>query len=129
MAHPNEQLLRSLYEAASRRDVSTVRGLFTDDVVFHQPGRNSTSGDYRGADGVLGLLGSLAERTDGTFRVAVHDVLGGDDHAVALLQVAAEREGRSIDVSVVHVAHVRDGKLAEIWVHPRDMHVLDEFWG
>jgi uncharacterized protein len=48
-----------------------VEGLFADDIVFHQPGRNPTSGDYRGIDRVLGLLRTLAERSGGTFRSQV----------------------------------------------------------
>jgi ketosteroid isomerase-like protein len=50
-------------------------------------------------------------------------------HGVALLHVTAERDGRHLDVTVVHVIHVRDGKVAEVWVHPRDSNALDEFWG
>jgi hypothetical protein len=50
-----------------------VRRLFADDIVFHQPGRNPTSGDYQGLDGVLGLLRTLAEPSGGTFRSEVHD--------------------------------------------------------
>jgi hypothetical protein len=34
----------------------------------------------------------------------------------------------TVDVPVVHVWHVRDGKLAEAWAHPTDQHLLDEFW-
>jgi ketosteroid isomerase-like protein len=128
MAHGNEGLLRSLYDAFSRRDLDTVRSLFADDIVFHQPGRNPTSGDYQGIDAVLGLLGALAERSGGTFRAQVHDVLASDQHAVALLRVSAQHGPRSVDVAVVHVWHLRDGKLAEAWVHPADQTVLDEFW-
>ena len=128
MAHPNETLLRSLYDAFSRQDLSTVRTLFADDIVFHQPGRNPTSGDYQGIDGVLGLLGALAERSGGTFRAQVHDVLASDQHVVGLLRVSAQRGPRTVDVPVVHVWHVRDGKLVEAWAHPADQSVLDEFW-
>jgi uncharacterized protein len=128
MAHLNETLLRSLYDAFSRRDLSTVRTLFADDIVFHQPGHNPTSGDYQGIDGVLGLLGALAERSGGTFRAQVHDVLASDQHAVALLRVSAQRGAHTVDVPVVHVWHVRGGKLVEAWVHPTDQSALDEFW-
>jgi ketosteroid isomerase-like protein len=128
MAHANETLLRSLYDAFSRRDLATVRTLFADDIVFHQPGRNPTSGDYQGVDGVLRLLGTLAERSGGTFRAEIHDILASDQHAVALLRVSAQRGPRNLDVPVVHVWHIRDGKLAEAWVHPADQAGLDEFW-
>ena len=42
-----------------------LRTLFADDIVFHQPGRNPTSGDYQGLDAVLGLLRTLGERSGG----------------------------------------------------------------
>jgi uncharacterized protein len=77
---------------------------------------------------VLGLLRTLDERSGGTFRSQVHDLLATDDHAVALLRVTAQREDRAVDVPVVHVWHVRDGKLAEAWAHPVDQHLLDQFW-
>jgi ketosteroid isomerase-like protein len=128
MEHPNETLLRTLYEAFSRRDLDTVRRLFADDIVFHQPGRNPTSGDYHGIDGVLGLLRTLAERSGGTFRSEVHDLLASDQHAVALLRVTARRGALTVDVPVVHVWHLRDGRLTEAWAHPADQHLLDEFW-
>jgi ketosteroid isomerase-like protein len=128
MAHPNEELLRSFYGAFARRDIDAVRGLLTDDAVFHQPGRNPTSGDYQGVNGVLELVGKLQQLTGGTFRAEAHDLLGSDDHGVALLHVTAERDGRHLDVTVVHVIHVRGGKVAEVWVHPRDTYAVDEFW-
>ena len=77
---------------------------------------------------MLALLGMLVERSGGTFRAEVHDVLGGQEHAVGLLRVSGRREGRDVDVPVVHVFHVRDGKLAELWIHPLDQYAIDEFW-
>jgi ketosteroid isomerase-like protein len=77
---------------------------------------------------VLGLLRTLDERSGGTFRSQVHDLLATDDHAVALLRVTAQREDRAVDVPVVHVWHVRDDKLAEAWAYPVDQHLLDQFW-
>ena len=85
-----------------------LRTLFADDFVFHQPGRNPTSGDYQGLDAVLGLLRTLGERSGGM----------GDRQA----------RGHDRGRPGVHVWHVRDGKLAEAWAHPTDQHLLDEFW-
>jgi hypothetical protein len=122
-------MLRTLYDAFSRRDVGGVRGLLADGVVFHQPGRNPLSGEYRGIDSVLGLLGELGNRSEGTFRAEVHDVIANDQHAVGLLRISGERQGRRLENHpVVHVFHVRDGKLAELWVHPEDQYAVDEFW-
>lgn len=128
MAHPNEDTLRSLYDAFSRRDLEGIRGLLAEDAVFHQPGRNPLSGTYQGADEVLGLMRMLGERSGGTFRVELHDVIASDEHAIGLLRATGERQGRRLDVPVVHVFHLRDGKLAELWIHPLDQYAIDEFW-
>jgi hypothetical protein len=56
-----------------------MRSLFADDIIFHQPARNPTSGDHQRVDRVLGLLRTLAERSGGTFRSQVHNLLAGDE--------------------------------------------------
>ena len=74
-AQSNADALRKGYAAFSSGDMDTLRNeLFSPDIVWHQGGRNQTSGDYKGADNVLGLFGKLAQLTDGTFRVELHDV-------------------------------------------------------
>jgi ketosteroid isomerase-like protein len=84
MAHPNEELTRRAYDAFSKGDVDTLRQVFADNAVFHEPGRNPVSGDYKGIDQILAFFGTLAERSGGTFRVNLHDVVANDEHAVGL---------------------------------------------
>jgi ketosteroid isomerase-like protein len=57
MAHPNEDLVRRAYDAFSQGDIETLRQLFADDTIFHEPGRNPVSGDYQGIDQVLAFSG------------------------------------------------------------------------
>ena len=121
-------MLRALYEAFGRGDLAEVESLFSPDAIFHQPGRNPTSGDYKGVSEILRLLRSLAERSGGTFRGTVHDILGSDDHAIGLLRVTAARKDRPLDMPVVHVVHVTNGRITEIWAHPRDQYAVDAFW-
>jgi uncharacterized protein len=128
MGNANEELLRALYDAFGRKDFQAIEGLLSDDVVVHQPGRNPLSGDYRGKEAALGLIRSLGERSGGTLQIHVHDVVASDEHAVALLRVTGQREGRELDLPVVQVWHVRDGKLTELWIHPLDLYAIDEFW-
>jgi ketosteroid isomerase-like protein len=71
----------------------------------------------------------VAERSSGTFHGTVHDILGSDHHAVGLLRVTAARKDRELDMPVVHVVHVTNGRITEIWAHPRDQYAVDEFWG
>jgi ketosteroid isomerase-like protein len=128
MAHPNEELVRRGYEAFNNADVETLRQLFADTTIFHEPGRSPISGDYEGLDQVLGFFGTLAERSGGTFRANLHDVLANDEHVVGLHSSDAERDGRQVRSPTVLVFHVRDGRIAETWSHHHDQHEFDEFW-
>jgi uncharacterized protein len=128
MAHPNEELLRRGYDAFSKGDVETLRQVFAQDAVFHEPGRNPVSGDYHGIDQMLAFFGTLAERSGGTFRVPLHDVVAGDEHAVGLHVAEGEREGRRLHSLQTLVVHVHDGRITEAWAHHYDQHATDEFW-
>lgn len=128
MAHPNEELLRKGLDAFGKGDLDTVQSLFADDIVWHVGGNNQLSGDYKGKQEVMGWLGKNAELTGGSLRVEPHDVLGNDEHAVALINVSAQREGKSLNDNAAQVCHISGGKLTEVWVHAGDQKAVDEFW-
>jgi hypothetical protein len=132
MAHPNEELVRKGFDAFSKGDVDTLRALFDPDAVWHAPGRSPLcrsplSGDHRGVDDILDFFARTMERTGGTFRVELHDVVANDEHAVALYVARGEREGRTLEDKSVLVSHVRNGKLVETWQHSEDQYAADEF--
>lgn len=105
-AHPNEELVRRGYEAFNRGDVESLRQLFADTTIWHEPGRSPISGDYQGLDQVLGFFGAIAGRSGGTFRATVHDVVANDEHVVGLHSSDAERDGRSARSPTVLVFHI-----------------------
>jgi ketosteroid isomerase-like protein len=129
-AQTNAEVMRKGYEAFSQGDMERLRSeLFTPDIVWHQGGRNQTSGDYRGTDDVIALFGKLFQLTDGTFRVEVHDLLASEDHVVVLARVQAQRVGKTLEHGEYsHVCHFRDGKLSEAWIVDVDPYALDDFF-
>jgi ketosteroid isomerase-like protein len=128
MAHPNEDVLRRGYEAFAKADMPAVQAFFADDIVWHVPGRSPMSGDYKGAQEVMGFLGKSMEQTRGTFGLEVHDLLADDEHGVALVVARGQREGKTLEDRQVHVLHLREGKVTEFWAHPGDQYAIDEFW-
>ena len=50
MAHANADLLAAHLDALARGEVAEAMSFYSDDVVFHYPGRNILSGEYRGKD-------------------------------------------------------------------------------
>jgi ketosteroid isomerase-like protein len=126
--HPNAELLNSHLDALARGAIAEAMTFYTDDLVFHYPGRNLLSGDYIGKPAVLDLLDRVQTLTAGSFRPEIHDILASDDHVAALVTVHAERDGVAVRWRAVDVFHVRDGKLAEHWVHEVDQPLVDRFW-
>ncbi len=128
MAHPNEEMLRKGIDAFGKGDLDTVQSLFADDIVWHVGGNNQLSGDYKGKQEVMEWLGKNAELSGGTLRVEPHDVLGNDEHAVALITVSAQRDGESLNDNAAQVCHVAGGKITEVWLHAGDQQAVDQFW-
>jgi len=128
MAHPNEELVRRAFDAFAKGDVDTMRELTDQDAVWHTPGRNLLSGDYRGIDEILGFFARVAELTGGTFRAELHDVVANDEHAVAIYVSRGEREGRTLENRTVLVQHIRNGKSVEAWTMSDNQYAADEFF-
>lgn len=129
MTHPNEDLVRRSFEAFARRDNQVLlTEFFSPDVVWHVPGRGPLAGDHVGPDAVGAHLARVAELSGTTHRLEVHDVIANDDRVVALYAVRADYGGKKLDLNVLHLFHVRDGKITEVWDVHHDLYAWDDFW-
>ena len=129
MAGSDLDLMREAYGALVSGDIAGLFGLMNDDVAAHVPGRSQVAGEYAGQQAVLGYVATLGQLSAGTLRFELHQVVAGDGHAVALVRDFAGRpDGRSLAMNNVHVWHLADGRLQEIWIYPGDLYAWDEFW-
>lgn len=126
--HPNLEAARAGYKAFAEGDMETLNDVMSDDIVWHFPGDNIMSGDYKGKEEVFAMFARLAQETGGTFKNDVHDLLANDDHGVALVDQSAERGGKRLENRSVHVSHWKDGKLTEFWSMQEDQKAADEFF-
>jgi len=126
MAHPNEEIARSATEALSKRDMEGFLSHHADDVVVHFPGRGPMAGDHRGKDGVGQMFQRQMQILDSPPEIDTHDILASDDHAVVLNKVRASRGGKTLEQQQVVVMHIRDGKVAEVWLQFSDQQAMDE---
>ena len=122
-------LVRRGYAAFSAGDMATLTEVFADDAVWHVPGNNSLAGPKKGRDDILAFFGELFERTGGTIRVAVRDVIGGQEHTIGLHSIHAERDGKVNDQDAVLVFTIHDGRVAEVQEFHEDTARSDVFWG
>ena len=63
--HPHAAAARHGFERFVGGDVAALLGLFAPDAVWHVPGENAMSGDYRGRDEIVAFLRRTAELTGG----------------------------------------------------------------
>src|ERR1017187_1567108 len=89
-AEDNADVVRRGYAAFSTGDMATLSELFADDAVWHVPGSGSLSGVKNGRDAILAFFGELMARSGGTIKITLHDVIGGEEHTVALHHEFAE---------------------------------------
>lgn len=118
----NADLIRRGYGRFARRDIDTVLAILDPDITWHAPGRSPLSGDYKGHSQVLGFLMKVAQRSAGTFRIDIADVLAAGERVVVSCTGSAERDGQSLSAPQVHVWQM-DGERAvdsgRVW--PREI--------
>lgn len=127
MATPRE-VVDEFAERSAKKDPQGMAELMADDIVIHFPGRSPVAGDHKGKEAFFAAYGKLQELSAGTLTTEPHDIVGSDDHAVALVTIRAERGGDKIEFREAGIFHVRDGKVTEIWLLIEDLYRFDEFW-
>ena len=124
----NEALVRSIFDAFSRKEGFALRGLFAEDAVWTVPGRGVMAGVHRGRDEIFRFLARLPKETDGTYGSALRDVLASDGRAAALYTARGTRRGRTLELEQVLLFRIEDGLVREVLALPGDAEAFEEFW-
>jgi hypothetical protein len=98
------------------------------DIVWHVPGHNPVSGDYRGYEEYTQLMPSrMAPLTQWVFEV--DDVMVNGNHVAATIRLKGERKGKKVDLRGAHVMRLNDqGQVVEGWGFTSDQDALDDFF-
>jgi ketosteroid isomerase-like protein len=122
-------LVRQGYKAFGEGDLDTLRSLFAADAVHHAAGANPLSGDYKGADEILGYYGQLFELSGGTFSAELKSVAAeGDDTIVATHRNKGQRDGKTLDQDETLTFTLADGKFTDLSEKHSDPATYDAFW-
>ncbi len=98
--------------------------IFSEDVVWHLPGAAPLSGDHRGREAVFAAM----RQFEGSVQLELHDVIGNDEHAVALLRATGRRKGKDYGAMEVDIFHISESKVTEFWSFSEDQRMTDEYW-
>jgi len=121
--HPNVATARAMGEAMSRGDMQTAGSFLADDVEWHEIGRAEAR------HGIRELQASMFDEGDATITYKVHDVVGNDDHVVAMGEATATRPGRSLTYRTAEIYHFKNGKVSERWAFSDDTRAITDFFG
>jgi uncharacterized protein len=106
MPSENAEIAKKSYDAYAAGDIEAALSTFDDNIEWSVPGNSAISGDYRGKEEFLGLLGKLAEKSFTTTPERI--VSDGDDVIVITKITAGGESGLQADV-----LSYRDGKLVK----------------
>ena len=119
--HPNVTVARQMTDAMARGDLEAAASYLADDVIWHEIGRAEPR---RGKAELSAGMGEVDYEITGQ----VHDVLGNDEHVVALIDATGTRGGRTLEYRVAEIYHIRDGKVIERWAFSDDTAAITEFF-
>lgn len=78
MSHPNETVVRDLYDAFATGDMAVVDTLLADDLTWHAPGSAQHAVIRHGKAELYASMSRLAELTTGTLHSEVVDALANE---------------------------------------------------
>lgn len=122
--HPNAAKARQILDAFNTGDMQAMADGMADDVIWHEIGNPEP---VRGKAALAERMGGGG--TDYEITARVHDVVGNDDHVVALISATATRNGETFDYDVVETYHMRDGRITERWAFSDDTARITAFFG
>jgi uncharacterized protein len=114
MSGQSEEIVRGLYEAFARGDVPSVLGGFAPDIEWHEAEGMPYGGVYRGADAIAqNVFGPIATDVEG-FAIVPEQLIAAGDSVAAVVRYTGtgKTTGKSLDLAVVHVWDIHDGKVA-----------------
>jgi ketosteroid isomerase-like protein len=118
--------MRRVVEAVQSGDIPGALEHFPEDVVWYSP--KGAERTFLGREGLQRFSGHLFERSNGTMRPEVDDVLASDEHVVIFLHITAARADAELDVVVAHFATVGPNGFARNWFLPDDVAAWNSFF-
>jgi ketosteroid isomerase-like protein len=117
------EVVRLMYtgDAAERANIA-------QDIIWHVPGHNPVSGEYRGFKAFTELMPSrMAPLIRWDFTLG--DVMVNGNYVMTTFHLQGERKNKTVDLKGGHLFRLNDeGNVLEGWGFTDDQDALDEFF-
>jgi ketosteroid isomerase-like protein len=104
------------------------RAAIAPDIVWHVPGHNPVSGEYRGFKEYSEVMPArMAPLSRWDFEL--EDVMVNGQHVVATFRLQGQRKHKYVDLRGAHIMRLNDaGQIVEGWGFTSDQDALDDFF-
>src|SRR4051812_8782557 len=112
MSERSVEVVKRAYAAFAEGDVPAVLGMFDDDIEWHEGAGMPYGGVYRGGEAVAqNVFGPISEDVEG-FAVTPAEFMaaGGTVTVIVSYTGTGKATGKPLDLPVVHVWDIEDGK-------------------
>ncbi len=121
-----ETTLAALLDAYQARDAAALGALVADDVRMWV---TNAGGGVDPLDGSQMFVGALLSLEAPVFTIDMTQLVRvSDDQAMAMVEIHAERDGRTLHNFSAFLARVVDERIAEMWMVEALPAVSAEFW-
>ncbi len=125
----NVAIVESYFNAVAKGDFDTVGALFSDDVVWHQPGSGVQSGTYKGKADLFAHLGNFAKWSNGTFAIdRIEYLTGNGDLVAAAIHFKAEKGDQILSMKGIDLLRIEQDVIKEVWLFSEKIEEEDAFW-
>jgi ketosteroid isomerase-like protein len=114
MSEQTVEFVKDVYGAFGRGDVPGVLGAFAEDIEWFEAEGMPYGGLHRGPEAVAqNVFGPITEDVEG-FAVTPEELIGSGATVAAVVRYTGtgKATGKALDMPVVHLWDIRDGKLA-----------------
>jgi len=125
--HPNAVLARELWSATAEGDADALRRLFADDIVWTTFGTNPLAGQIQGPEAILSYLATVGEEADDLCST-LKSLYVNDEGAVIFFHISAIRGERKLEVDVLLLFRLENGRAVSALMIPADQDANDAFW-
>jgi ketosteroid isomerase-like protein len=114
--HANVDTINRMTAAIFAQDHDALAKLFTDDLVFHFRGPHPAAGDHAGLGGLLGVIGSFVEATEGNIELDQLFCVATDGWAAEWEHATLGRNGKTMESNNSFVYRFEGDRIAEMWM-------------
>lgn len=121
----NVELVQQALGAVREGDAERARIVVDEGFVWQIPGGSPISGEARGVDAWIEKLGTLL---NAGLKPEVLEMLEGTEHVAVLQRNTASVGGHTLDIRVVNLFTISDGRVVRLDTFFGDQAAADAFW-